>query len=369
MLSRNPGQTIRVCSQGRNADFIGFYRMIERKEDSAVTVDNLLSTHCQRSVRRLTGCETVLILQAGTDFRFIPRFVRPGSKAVGRYINSSKAPDLQLHASLAVTEQGLPLGVLGLNYDASPQQSAGKANWRSQRWIQGFQEAVEAADQLTRQTRVISVSDPVIDLCELFASQRRHPKAEVLVRVKSESDSAAVESKLYATIRNSELRGYVSFEVDSQPSSPARLSRAAQGELRFQPLTLIPHHHGEGVETFSVTGIHIRETEPFKGDNPIEWFLLTSMPVQNAEQAARIGHYYWQSRRIEDFFRVLKSECRSENIQFRTALRQKRAITINALIAWRIMVLTLLGQPVPNGDTPVSYSNRQLTFSRTRLVD
>ena len=55
--------------------------------------------------------------------------------------------------------------------------------------------------------------------------------------------------------------------------------------------------------------------------------------------------HYLQRWRAEDFFRVLKSGCKVGHLAFRTADRLERAIAINAVIAWRLMVMTLLGRP------------------------
>ena len=46
-----------------------------------------------------------------------------------------------------------------------------------------------------------------------------------------------------------------------------------------------------------------------------------------------------------------ESGCRIEALQHKTAERLKRAIAINILIAWRIMLMALLGRACP--DLPV----------------
>ena len=45
----------------------------------------------------------------------------------------------------------------------------------------------------------------------------------------------------------------------------------------------------------------------------------------------------------------------SESLALRTALRLERAIAIYCVIAWRIMVLTLLGRTVPELDAEVFF--------------
>ncbi|MEJ2446182.1 MAG: hypothetical protein P8Y42_22480 [Exilibacterium sp.] len=57
--------------------------------------------------------------------------------------------------------------------------------------------------------------------------------------------------------------------------------------------------------------------------------------------------WYQLRWRIEDWHRVLKSGCRVEKLAHKTAERLKSAIAINLVIAWRIMLMTLLGRETP----------------------
>ena len=79
----------------------------------------------------------------------------------------------------------------------------------------------------------------------------------------------------------------------------------------------------------------------------IEWFLLTTMKIESVEDAERCLRWYCLRWRIEDWHRVFKSGCRIEDAAHKTAERLKRAIAINLVIAWRIMLMTLLGRETP----------------------
>ena len=96
----------------------------------------------------------------------------------------------------------------------------------------------------------------------------------------------------------------------------------------------------------------------------MQWRLLTTLAVHDAETAAEVVGHYLQRWRIEDFFRVLKSGCRVEFLAFRTAERLQRAIAINAVIAWRIMLMTLLGRQVPDCDSTLMFTDHELGFLR-----
>jgi hypothetical protein len=77
--------------------------------------------------------------------------------------------------------------------------------------------------------------------------------------------------------------------------------------------------------------------------------------------------------RIEDWHRVLKTGCRIERLAFETGERLKRAVAINLVIAWRIMLMTLLGRECPELPAEVLFSDLEIrvlsAFARQRKLD
>ncbi len=74
--------------------------------------------------------------------------------------------------------------------------------------------------------------------------------------------------------------------------------------------------------------------------------------------------FYLNRWKIEDYFRILKSGCRVEYLAFRTADRLSCAIAINAVIAWRIQLMTLLGREAPHNDPRLMFTDEEITFLR-----
>jgi hypothetical protein len=70
--------------------------------------------------------------------------------------------------------------------------------------------------------------------------------------------------------------------------------------------------------------------------------------------------WYCLRWRIEDWHRVLKSGCNIEKLQHKTAERLKRTVAINLVIAWRIMLLTLLGRECPQLAAEVLFSDLEI---------
>jgi len=106
--------------------------------------------------------------------------------------------------------------------------------------------------------------------------------------------------------------------------------------------------------------VHARETRRPRAAEPVEWFLLSTRPITSVEQAQECLRWYALRWRIEDWHRVLKSGCRIETLQHKTAERLKRAIAINLVIAWRIMLMTLLGRHSPELPADVMLSDVEI---------
>ena len=113
----------------------------------------------------------------------------------------------------------------------------------------------------------------------------------------------------------------------------------------------------------------MRERVPPEGEKPVEWFLLTSVRVECIETAVETIGYYLRRWRVEDFFRVLKSGCRAEQLGFHNAERLQRAITIQAVIAWRVMLMTLLAREVPHCDAELMFTDMELRFLADYAAD
>ena len=69
--------------------------------------------------------------------------------------------------------------------------------------------------------------------------------------------------------------------------------------------------------------------------------------MASREDAERVLEWYRLRWPIEDWQRVLKSGCMVEYLGHRRGERIERAVTINAVIAWRLAAMTLLGRDPP----------------------
>jgi hypothetical protein len=80
--------------------------------------------------------------------------------------------------------------------------------------------------------------------------------------------------------------------------------------------------------------------------------------------ARQCVYWYTLRWRIEDWHRVLKSGCGIDDLAHKTAERLKRAIAINLVIGWRIMLMTLLGRACPQLPAEVLFSDLEVRVLR-----
>ena len=377
----------------------GYYRLIEHPEESQVTPEHIVAPHRARTIERMRAHDTVLCIQDGTDLSFATRPGCEGLSIIGRNQTSAKTLGLHLHLTLAVSGAGLPLGVMRCGFDepppgeVSPEQAPGESGEehagsqdteqqtddsarKTRRWLDGLHDVTAAASELPRKVRVISVMDREADFFELFDAQRRIGRVDVLVRAKHNRRLGQGLPKLFDALRNAPADGHVEIEiarVSERPKTsrkqarPARSARVARAEVHYREFTL--PSTVEGFAPVTLWAVHVREVAPPEGEKPLEWFLLTSVRVESIEAALKtIGHYL-RRWRVEDFFRVLKSGCRAEHLGFHSAERLERALTIQAVIAWRLMLMTLLGREVPECDAELLFSDVELRFLADYAAD
>ncbi len=348
---------------GDRHDLKGYYRFLNN-ERSELNLESLLQTHRTQTIRRMKQEQTALINQDTTDLNFSTRCQCEGLGPIGTNQTGAKSLGLRLHSSLALSESGLPLGLVQLQGYA-PESAAGKDRDRpieekeSYRWLKGFEEATRIAALLPK-TRVISLADREADIFELFDFRRRQTgkKAELLIRAKNDRCLEETEQKLFAELAAAPLAKIRAIPVPRQreqvskpstPGRPALPAREARVEIRFKAVTLSAPNAAQTrhLQPIRLWAIYLVEKNPPPGATPLEWLLLTTIEVRSIKQALKFIRLYCRRWRIEEWHRVLKSGCKVLEHQNHHAEALLRAIAMDAVIAWRIMLLTLLGRELP----------------------
>ncbi len=128
----------------------------------------------------------------------------------------------------------------------------------------------------------------------------------------------------------------------SVPKRDGQRAREATLSIRYATLSISPPSNCRQRQTYSpitLNVIYAVEDNPPKGIKAINWLLLTTLEVDNFEDAVRC--ILWSTYRwlIERYHYVLKSGCGIEQLQLETAQRIKKALATYAIVAWRLLWL------------------------------
>lgn len=376
-----PGQAYSGVAKGDWPRVKAYYRMIDQPEESAVTMENILRPHRERTIRRMQGQKTVLCVQDGSDLDYNNLDQCEGLGDIGKNQTGAKSRGLHLHSTLTVAPNGLPLGVLRADCEApkgklpKEERAAFEIPIEEKKtfvWIEHYRELIDVSMKMPH-TRLISVCDREADFFEMFDQQRANPRAELLVRAKHNRNITKEPFKLFAAVRESEVQSQIRVHIprqsarpkkSKQKARPKRPGRMADMAVRYMRVQLLPSHYHAEKEPIDIWVIHALEQNPPPNAKAIEWFLLTTMDVRSPEDAEQCLRWYCLRWRIEDWHRVLKTGCRIERLAHNTAERLRRAIALNLVIAWRIMLMTLLGRETPQLPAEVLFSDIELRTLR-----
>jgi hypothetical protein len=318
----------------------------------------VLLAHRQASLERGQDVAVLLAVQDTTTLNFSTHPRTGGLGPVGN--NRDKTIGLLLHSTLLLREDGQALGVLAAEFLARDPKAfkAGPAGARnrkaladkeSAKWLRSL-EATQAAAPALAGSLLLNIADREGDIYELFwhHAQWRGATAgtggaqvELLIRSQHNRALDAGAGRLFESLAAQPVAASYGFEA---PRRPGEKSRQVTLRLRYTQVHLPPppdqvKYQGHR-EALSLWAIEAREENPPRGRAPICWRLLSTLPVLEAETARAQVQRYSQRWQIEVFHKVLKSGCKIEERQLESAARLQRCLTLDLIVAWRVLALS-----------------------------
>jgi len=317
--------------------------------EEAVTPSKILEPHIERTRERAAEHSVVLAVQDHTEMDFSTHRKTEG---LG-YFKKKYQRGMLLHNVLAVSSEGLPLGVLHQEYWTRDAEQFGKrtkrdrkvtADKESQTWLTGLA-AVEAT--LPDHPCVVVVADREADLYDLYVQPRREGM-HLLIRVRDWKRRVNHPARhLGAAMRAQEVRAHVEVEIPRTDLLPGRRVRLS---LRWASLEVLrPSNHPDRSAPKSLTlwFLLAEEEHPEPNTKPICWLLASSRAIETLENALQSLCWYTYRWRVEQFHFVLKSGCRVEQLQLETASRLQKAISTYSIVAWRLLQMTYQARRTP----------------------
>lgn len=122
-----------------------------------------------------------------------------------------------------------------------------------------------------------------------------------------------------------------------------KFSRKAVLNVSWGEVTILPPQGKEG-QGIPVT--YLRAHDP--DDKDLEWILITSLPINSAEEALRIIRIYEQRWIIEEYHKCLKTGCRIEEAQLKSGTRLLALLGVLGVIATQLLKLRDFSRQQPD---------------------
>lgn len=147
---------------------------------------------------------------------------------------------------------------------------------------------------------------------------------------------------------------------------PARRHRVARLSFAARRVELkrTPEGRTAKAATLCLNVIHVFERKPPSGEPPVEWFLLTNLPVDTDEAIAFAVDCYRARWTIEEYFKALKTGCQFEKRQLESAHSLLNALAILAPVAWRLLLLRHLARAKQHSPANAALTDKQLEVLR-----
>lgn len=357
-LAKQPEKSI-AAACGSWVDAKGAYEFFN---NAKVSCAKMLQNHRECTIERMKTCETVLIVQDTTALDFNTRRKTTG---LGPVNDSIRSLGLFIHSSLAVTTTGVPLGLLSLDIWARDIAEHGKRDQRkekiisekeSNKWLEAMDKSLLNVPDDIRAVTVCDRESDIFDFATKAVAENRH----LLFRVAQNRGVQSEYKTLFEHVNQAPIQGHCTVDVprksgNNQPPRQALLT------IRACRVTIKPplKRAGEHLSPITLYAVDAREDNAPVGIEPLHWLLLTTVPVETLQDAVEKIGWYRHRWKIERFHFILKSGCKVEDLQLGTTDRLKKAITLYAVVAWRLAWITYQTRETPDIPCCVVFSQNE----------
>jgi hypothetical protein len=354
-FAAQPTAPIPVALQGDASQTKAAYRFFNNPQ---VDLHTLLHPHYEATAARIAAQPVVLVAQDTTSLNYDAHAATRDLGPINT--RADGAQGLKLHDTLALTPEGVPLGLIDIQLWARDAQQAAPRKQRpiedkeSQRWLESFRRTA-AVQRLCPETRLVSVADREADIYEVFQEAVHDPDGpDLLVRASRATqrcvdDDDDAQTPLWSYLPTRPLLGHCDLAI---PARGGRKARVAALEIRCAAIQLHPPKRLKGAPALALWAVHALEPAPPAGCEAVEWLLLTTVATVTLDDALERLRWYAVRWNIEVFHRTLKSGCRIEDRRLGSAASLQACLAIDLVVAWRVMWLSKRGRETP--DVPCS---------------
>jgi hypothetical protein len=319
-------------------------------DNNKVKDQDILAPHQSATQKRIQNHPIILAVQDTTQLDFSHH---PGTQGLG-ILSDPSHQGLFYHPTLLVTPNKVALGIAHHQVWKRPLKDFGKKHKRknrpiskkeSQKWLNSLESTAQLQGK-NPHLHLVNIADREADIFDFFLHAHRL-RVDVLVRAAWNRRVDHPEKYLWDHMEKVPVSGYLTLNVPRKKGQPPRQARLP---IRYDRVSLMPPKHRykeKGLKPLTVWVVWAHEQNPPKAVEAVSWMLITTIPVQSFEEALEKVQWYTCRWQIELFVKILKSGCRIEARQLETAERIQRCLALDAVVAWRVLFLTMLSRNIP----------------------
>lgn len=375
MLGQRPDKSIPTAVDGGHAETTAAYRFFDNSKSS---FEKILAPHIETSWERVAQQPRVILAQDTTELDL----TRPEQQVNGAGLLDGNARYGEfLHPLMGFTPDGTPLGTLYAELwtrsDQGEPEDSEQPNHKeipiedkeSVRWLDAQREAQHIARQMP-ETQFVSVADSEADIFEVLELKHEAPdnfcwviracQNRALVGPKTDDQGEDLPLQLYERVEQESVRFVQPIsvrgrepKVNCETRSRRQPQQARETEVEVRAAKIIfraPWRHDRRLTHTGMNAVLVSERNPPSGDTPVEWMLLTNLPIDSDEAVRSVIQSYCVRWMIEVYFRTLKSGCQVEKLRFEELERFESCLAVYLIIAWRTLYTVRLGRDFPDLD-------------------
>jgi hypothetical protein len=284
-----------------------------------------------------------------------------------------------MHSALVITTQGLPLGLAAAKFWTRSHFKGTNALKRtinptripiehkeSYRWLHNV---CESTQLLADAARCVHIGDRESDIYELFC-EASALGTHFLLRTCVDRLAGDGQHTIADEMQQVQCKGLHRIEVVNSKGK----TEIVELELKYRRLRVLPPlYKQKRYPPLDLTVLHaterVKANAPSKGCAPIDWRLITDLPIDTPAQAVEKLRWYALRWKIEVFHKVLKSGCKVEEAKLRSAQRLTNLIALQCILAWRIFWLTMVNRAMPEAPATLVFTFEEIAIFEALVRD
>jgi hypothetical protein len=340
-----------------------------------VNEEEILAGHFRATRDRLAASGAlILMLHDTTEFTFHRNDVAPIGILHKSHMRKDKEGRPQhytvcgilMHSSLAVTTEGLPLGLAAIKFWTRDRFKGCNAlkkkinptrvlieRKESYRWLENVKQSTALFDD---PQRCVHIGDRESDIYELFCAAQ---KAGTHFLLRTCVDRLAGDGKhtIADEMKAVPVQALHRIQVRDKKGEVSE----AVLEIRYRRILVLPPiGKQKQYPELTLTVLYAQERGTPQGRERLDWKLITDLPVRSRQDAIEKLEWYAMRWKIEMFHKILKSGCKAEESKLRTAERLVNLIAVLCLLSWRIFWITMVNRTAPDAPPELAFTELEL---------